>query len=95
VIHATWKNGQIVPDDPVDLPEGCRLVVEPESETIGVTEEEWDNSPEGIAAWLEWYDSLEPLIFTPEEEANIAQGRQKMKEYTIANMHKGIEGLWE
>jgi hypothetical protein len=28
VIHATWKNGQIVPDGLVDLPEGCRLVVE-------------------------------------------------------------------
>jgi len=95
LILATWKNGQIVPDGLVDLPEGCRLAVEPESETIGVTEEEWDNSPEGIAAWLEWYRSLEPLIFTPEEEADIAQWRQKVKDYTIASMHKGIEDLWE
>jgi hypothetical protein len=98
VIHATWKNGQIVPDGPVNLPEGCRLAVEPElaeSGTIGISEEDWPKSPEAISAWLDWYDSLEPLIFTPEEEADIAQGRQKVKDYTIANMHKGIEDLWE
>ncbi len=98
MIYATWINGRIVPDNPVDLPEGCRLRVEPElaeSEAIGISEEEWPRSPEAIAAWLDWYDSLELLIFTPEEEADIARGRQKVKDYTIANMHKGIEDLWE
>jgi hypothetical protein len=96
VIHATWINGRIVPDDPVDLPEGCRLRVEPElaeSEAIGISEEEWDNSPEAISEWLEWYKSLEPLVFTPEEEADLAQWRQKVKEYTIAKMDKTITSL--
>jgi predicted DNA-binding antitoxin AbrB/MazE fold protein len=96
VIHATWINGRIVPDDPVDLPEGCRLRVEVEPELaesgmIGISEEDWPRSPEAIAEWLDWYDSLEPLVFTPEEEADLMQWRQKVKEYTIANMHKGIE----
>jgi hypothetical protein len=98
VIHATWINGRIVPDDPVDLPEGCRLRVEPElaeSEAIGISEEDWDNSPEAISEWLEWYKSLEPLVLTPEEEADLGRWRQKVKEYTIANMDKGIENLWE
>ena len=87
MIHATWINGRIVPDDPVDLPEGCRLRVEvepgpAESEAIGISEEEWARSPEAIAAWLEWYDSLEPLVFTPEEEADLARWRQEVKDYT-------------
>jgi hypothetical protein len=47
VIRATWKDGRIVPDVPV------------------------------------------------EEMADLAEWRQKVKEYTIANMHKGIEGLSE
>jgi len=38
---------------------------------------------------------LEPLEITPEEEADLAEWRQRVKEYTIANMHKGIEGLSE
>jgi hypothetical protein len=42
-----------------------------------------------------WYDSLEPLEFTSDERTDLAAWRQKVKEYTIANMHKGIEGLAE
>ena len=97
-IRATWKNGQIVPDTPVDWPEGCRLRVEPDTEqaeTSEMREEAWSNTPEAIADWLAWYDSLEPLIFTPDERADLAAWRRQVKEYTIANMHKDIEGLFQ
>ena len=66
-IRATWRNGQIVPDGPVDWPEGSRLLVEPEA--VEGSEEGWLNTPKAIADWLKWCDSLQPLIFTPEEEA--------------------------
>ena len=85
-------------DGPVNWPEGYRLRVEPDlaqDEPTGVGEEDWSNTPEAIADWLKWYDSLEPLIFTPEEEADMAAWRQKVKEHTIANMHKHVEGLFE
>ncbi|MFI5459688.1 MAG: hypothetical protein ACHRXM_30045 [Isosphaerales bacterium] len=98
VIRATWKNGQIVPDGPVDWPEGCRLVVEPEpagTEPIGGREENWSDSPEAVSDWLRWYDSLEPLEITPQEEADLAEWRQKVKQYSIAKMQNGIEGLSE
>ena len=97
-IRATWKGGKIIPDGPVDWPEGCRLLIEPDlsqDEPIGLREEDWSNSPEAIADWIKWYDSLKPLIFTPDEEADIAAWREKIKQYTIANMHKSIEGLFE
>ena len=47
VIRATWKDGRIVPDVPVDWPEGCRLLVEPEkmeASPIGVGDEDWSDS---------------------------------------------------
>ena len=94
-IRATWKNGQIVPDGRVDWPEGCRLLIEldpAETTQIGVGEDEWSDSPEAIADWLAWYDSLEPLEITPEEESDLAAWRQRVKEYTITNMHTAIEG---
>ncbi len=97
-INATWKNGQIVPDGPVDWPDGLRLVVEPASASDGSTgseEDDWPNSPAAIADWLQWYDSLEPLIFTSEEEADIAAWRQKVRDYTIANSPRSLEGLFE
>lgn len=53
-------------------------------------EEDWSNTPEAIADWLAWYDSLEPLVFTPEEEADLQDSRRRVKEYTIAHMNEGI-----
>ncbi len=97
-IHATWKDGRIVPDGPVDWPEGCRLRIEPDPEQIGTggcDEDDWSNSPKAIADWLAWYDSLEPLVFTAEESADLDAWRRRVKEYTIAHMDKGIEGLFE
>ena len=42
-IKATWINGQILPSEPVDWPEGSELLVEPlvpNAEKIGLTEAE-------------------------------------------------------
>jgi hypothetical protein len=41
-LTGTWKNGQILLDEPADWPEGCRVVVtqEESSEVYGMTEEE-------------------------------------------------------
>jgi hypothetical protein len=53
-IRATWQNGQIVPDGPVDWPEGGRLRIEPDTPPTGVTEEEWSDSPEAVAeCWVD------------------------------------------
>lgn len=96
-VAATWKNGQIHPDEPVDWPEGCRLSVEPveDGDCIGMREEEWSNSPEAIADWLRWYESLEPLEFTTMEEEGMASWRQKLKEHTISKVDRRVEGLFE
>lgn len=58
-------------------------------------EEDWSNTPEAIGDWRRWYDSLEPLETTPQEEADWAAWRMRVCEYTIANMHKEVEGAVE
>ena len=90
-LAGTWKNGQVILDSPADWPEGCRVIVEPipdPVETLGITEAEWPKTPGAIAEWLEWFDSIEPIEITPREEAEWHEWRQKVKEYTIANMNK-------
>jgi hypothetical protein len=94
-VHAVWKDGRIIPEGPVDWPEGCRLRIEPDPVQPATGEdhaEDWSNAPEAIADWLAWYDSLEPLVFTPEEEADLRDWRRRVKEYTIAQMNEDIGG---
>ena len=70
-MRATWINGQIVPDGPVDWPDGCRLAIGPEPSLsfVGMTKEEQGDDAESIARWIEAFDAVPPLEMTPEEEA--------------------------
>ena len=96
--RAVWKDGQVVLDGPVDWPDGSKLLIEPAAgpgEAIGVCDDDWSNAPEAVARWLRWYESLEPLIFTPEEEAGFAAWRQERKKYAAARSNQHLDGLFE
>jgi hypothetical protein len=97
MIRAKRKNGQIIPEEPVDWPDGCDVFVSRTSlpELVGAAEDLQADDPESVARWLEWYDSLEPLIFTPQEEAEIAACRQQVKEYTLENTERDIDGVFQ
>jgi hypothetical protein len=106
-ITSTVHNGKVEAATP-DWPEGCEVIIQPVKDTaatdqndrkerpsLGIDEQDWPASPDQKAAWLVWYESLEPLILTAEEEADIAAWRLQIKDYTIANMQKQVEGLFE
>ncbi len=96
-IKAVIRNGRIETEEPLDLPEGTELLI-PLPGVSPDDEDGWDNSPEGIAAWLKWYDSLEPLIFTEEERSAWEADRQARKEWEIAHFDEYTEKLrkvWE
>jgi len=61
--QGTVRHGQIVLDDPADLPEGTRVAVLPlevAPPIRGMREEDWPTTPEGIAALLTRMDQVEP-----------------------------------
>ena len=98
VLTATWRNGQVILDGPTDWPEGSKLRVAAitlPAELIGIEDDQWPRDPQGIAELLERMDQIEPLVRTPEEEADWLAWRQKIKEYDLANFDKRIEGLFE
>lgn len=70
-IRATWINGQIILDEPVDWPDGCRLTVDPKPGPVfvGMTEEEQGDDTESITRWISEFDAIPPLEMTPDEEA--------------------------
>jgi len=97
-LTGTWKDGQIILDGPADWPEGCKLHVIPIPQTTdrtGIPDDQWPRDSPGIAELLDRMDQIEPFEMTPQEEADWLAGRQGIKEYTIANMSKRIEGLFE
>lgn len=95
-IDATFKNGQIVPDGPPDWPEGARLRIEPvDAEQVGeMSNGNQPETQEQIEDWLRWYHALEPLEFTPDEEANLASWRLKTKEYDLVKSQQQPQGLF-
>ena len=94
-IHAIWIDGRIVPTQPVDWPEGTALAVEPIEESL-VTDPEGDllgEDPASIARWVAWFDSLEPLNFTPEEEAAWHAARRQRRDWEESRFDERGERL--
>ena len=97
MIRAKWVNGRAIPEEAVDWPDGTVVYVSrtalPEHDQTDLASQ--DDDPKSVAAWLEWYDSLEPLVYAPGEEAEIEARRQQVEDYTRRKMDRRIEGVFE
>jgi hypothetical protein len=61
-IKATYRNGQFVLDEPVNWPEGKRVVIAPADDPSigGMTGDEQTDDPESIARWIKEFDAIPP-----------------------------------
>jgi hypothetical protein len=94
-IKARWKKGRIVPEERVNLPEGCRLLVKPlaDEDNFGIGEEDWEDTPEAIDDWLRWYESLEPLKMKQSDWERWEAAMKAQKEFEKANFEKRARKL--
>jgi hypothetical protein len=92
-IKATWKKGQVLLDTPANWPEGRRLVVSEDrmADTDFMTEDEQSGDPQAIERWIAELEALEPLSMSPEEEADLAAWRKKVKEYSIEAVRRQMQ----
>lgn len=84
-LQGIFKNGQIILDPPAALPEGTRVEVLPVAKagaTLGMREEDWPTTPEGITALLARMDQVELGWLSPEDDAawRASLGAQKDRE---------------
>ena len=100
-IRGTYRNGQVHLDGPppADWKDGTEVWLEP----VDSASEDDDpdgllgTDPESIARWLAWYESLEPLRMSDEEEADFRRVLQEQKDWELANWEarsRKIRGLF-
>ena len=100
-LEGTVKNGQVILDEPNGLPNGTRVRVMPSEvsrPTVGMREEDWPTTPDGIAALLARMDISEPGWLSPEDEAAWMAALQEQREYDKAHFFDRDEKLrrmWE
>jgi hypothetical protein len=95
-LQGTIKNGQIVLDDPAELPEGTRvevLSVDGVRPTLGTREEDWPTTPEGFAPLPARMDLVEPGWLSPEDEAAWRAALRTQTEVEKARFFDAAENL--
>jgi hypothetical protein len=98
-IRATWRNGQIIPEEPANWPEGVKLLVSqidaPNGRVVrGMTEEEQGDTPEQIARWIADTDAIPALVLTQEEEQDLVAWREKTRQFNLEAVRRQMdEGL--
>lgn len=92
-IKATWTNGQILPSEPVDWPEGSELLVEPVApkDKIGLDDSEWRDDAKSIADWVAWVDTIEPLVLSDAERAEMDRYRAAHRRFNIEAVRRQMK----
>ncbi len=83
-----------------DLPNGTEVEVR----ILALTSEskpgdgDWDDSPEGIKAWMKQYDAIEPFILTESDQAVMTTALQEKKDWEKSRFSDQADKqtkLWE
>lgn len=94
VIKSVVKNGRVEIKTPPDWPEGREVMIElmpAAAEKIGLDESEWRDDPASLADWEAWIKTVQPLQFTPDEEAAFARFRAEMRRYNVEAVRRQME----
>jgi hypothetical protein len=85
------KDGQIIPNEPAEWPNGTRVRIEPIQtleETVAPdagqnvwTEDRQQDDPESVARWIAAFDAIPPLQMTSEEEAEWQAARAAQRAF--------------
>src|SRR5437870_2537594 len=90
-IKATVRGGRLEVQEPINLPDGTELLIPLPNGPGQTIEDGWDNSPGGIADWLNWFESLPTLSIPAEEEADAEAWLQQMDAYGLAKLEQANE----
>jgi hypothetical protein len=94
---ATYRDGQLILDNPVDFVDGQKVyvaiapdAVEVQAAELRPEEAGWDD-PVQVQARIERLRAIEPWQMTAEEEREWMGFREQVKQYTIDAMQKQVD----
>jgi hypothetical protein len=93
-IRSMVKGGRVELLAPSDWPEGTEVLIEPTAavtERIGIDESKWRDDPAALADWAAWIGTIEPLEYTPEEAASMAEFDERMRQYNIEAVRRQMQ----
>lgn len=98
IIKSTIHDGRLRLDEPVNLPEGTevQVIVNPLSQAVPprpLTDEDQGDSPEAIARWIAYFESLTPPVMSDIEWAAWEQRRREDREWELAHEAERAEKL--
>ena len=93
-IKGVIQNGQVILEQSTNWPDGTEVTIVPAYRPETSAADDNSMSTEEIAQTLAAMDKIEPFEMSDQERADIEAWRQKVKAYTLANMHQGIEELF-
>jgi hypothetical protein len=92
-IKGTVKAGRVEVQVPPEWPEGTEVEIHPLA-NLEPGGDEGPMTPEEIDRTLAAMEKVEPFDMSAEEATDLDTWERKVKDYTIANMDKGIEDVF-
>jgi hypothetical protein len=92
--YGTIQDGKIIPDTPVQLPDGTRVTFSPLPPSVPVrmmTDEEQGDDTESIARWLAAFDAIPVAASSPFDDPAVAAWRETMRRHNIESMRKQMQ----
>jgi hypothetical protein len=88
------RDGQIIPQGQVDWPNGTKVDISLQQESLerfGIDESQWRDDPAALADWQAWIKTIEPLEFTPAEQAEMDRFKQAMRQYNVEAVRRDFK----
>jgi hypothetical protein len=79
---------------PLHWPDGTEVRIESAivpPEEIGINESEWTDDTASLADWEAWIKTIEPLEFTPEEFARMAEFDLLMRAHNVEAVRRQMQ----
>jgi len=93
-IAGVVRDGQIIPEIRVDWPNGTKVEIALQQQTmgkLGLDESEWRDDPAAVADWEAWIKTIEPLELTPAEATEIDRFREAMRQFNVEAVRRQME----